>query len=45
MRAVIILVPRFIVGCSVGFGVPGDAPSVHYSQDLRVLKPESGCES
>ena len=33
-----ILVPCFIVGCFVGLGG-------HYSQDLTVLQPESGCES
>ena len=45
VTAVLILVPRFILGYFLGLGVSGDVPCVHSSQDLRVLGPESGCES
>lgn len=45
VTAVLILVPRFILGYFLGLGVSRDVPRVHSSQDLRVLGPESGCES
>lgn len=38
----LMLVPRSIFACFVGFGV--SVPSVHCSHDLRVLKPESSCD-